>query len=546
MLQKALYVAGLSGGSWAVGSFAINDWPTVEVLQEKTWNLASNVVIPEDDAISFYADVVSDVAGKRDENYPTGIVDYWGRALSYHLVNSSFAKHGQTMSFVDIRNTSSFIDATYPLPIVIADEREPGQLLIHRNTTLFEFSPFEFGSFDPDVQAFIPMDILGSNLTNGRASSSGGNCTYGFDNFGFIMGTSSTLFNSVYNTLITTDGDSLIKDALQNVLREVSKQANVSTPHTPFTDFDDEAMKDVSVVPNPFAGYDGGLNFSLQNQDIITLVDGGEDNQNVPLATLLEPARKLDLVLAIDNSADVSNFPNGTALYETFLRYQSQQQFQSIAVPKIPSPTTFVNRGFNTRPTFFGCDATADVINLDGFPQGSPPPIIAYMPNYPWSTSSNTSTFKLSYDEDEVRDILANSRDIATLGGVTHPSSPLYWPRCLACVALERSFVRSSTPRPEQCQTCLSIYCWDGVSNDTNPKFPYSPPTGTPIFVTSEGQAQIPPEYTGGNGSNSDQSTVSSNSGDSVNVAVALPRSVLSFVIAVILLSIAHVCINYL
>lgn len=31
----------------------------------------------------------------------------------------------------------------------------------------------------------------------------------------------------------------------------------------------------------------------------ITLVDGGEDNQNIPISALLEPARQLDLIVRV-------------------------------------------------------------------------------------------------------------------------------------------------------------------------------------------------------------------------------------------------------
>lgn len=118
MLQLASYATGLSGGSWAVGSFAINDWPTAQTLANDTWNLGENLIIPSDDTIGFYADLVSDVAAKRDEGYPTAITDYWGRALSYHLVNSTYPKEGQSTTFADIRNTTNFENAAYPFPIV--------------------------------------------------------------------------------------------------------------------------------------------------------------------------------------------------------------------------------------------------------------------------------------------------------------------------------------------------------------------------------------------------------------------------------------------
>ncbi|PWN33452.1 putative lysophospholipase, partial [Meira miltonrushii] len=493
ILQFADYVAGLSGGSWAVGSFAINDWPTTQSLLLDTWDLPENLVVPQDGKVSFYADIVSDVAGKRLAGYPTGIVDYWGRALSYHLVNSTYPNEGQGTTFGDIRNTSNFQQASFPFPVVIADEREPGELLIYRNTTIFEFNPFEFGSYDPDVSAFVPIDILGTDLANGVSAEKNNQCTYGFDNFGWVVGTSSTLFNALFNMLITSNGDSLIKDALQAILGAISQDKN-----------------DVSVLPNPFRGYrENDPNVTVSSLQNITLVDGGEDNQNVPINTLLLPGRELDLILAVDNSADTTDWPNGTALHETFLRYKNNAQYNNIPMPIIPSPETFINRGLNTRPTFFGCNATAgngavpDVINIQSGANASLAPIIAYIPNYPYSSLSNTSTYQLQYDNSSAQMLIDNAVDVATMGGLTDSTTEIYWPTCLACAALERGFARSNTPRPSVCENCLQKYCWDGVTNDTQPTNVYSPAVGKPEFITSIGAVLVQPASTGGNGSNS-------------------------------------------
>jgi len=491
-LQLADYIAGLSGGSWAVGSLALNDWPTAQELADNTWNLNEDLIIPQDNTISYYADIVTDVAGKRNEGFSTGIVDYWGRALSYHLVNSSYPNQGQATTFSDIRNTSNFESATFPFPLVVADEREAGELLIYRNTTVFEFNPFEFGSWDPSVAGFIPIDILGTRFSNGTSSQEDGNqCTFGFENFGWVVGTSSTLFNGLYSMLITSDGDSIIKDALQSILGAVSEQAN-----------------DVSVLPNPFLGYrSGDVNASITTLNNITLVDGGEDNQNVPINTLLEPSRDLDLILAVDSSADSTDWPNGTAIRETFLRYQNSPKFAGTPIPEIPSANTFLNRGLNTRPTFFGCDSNVNITNGATAANGVKAPIIAYVANYPWSSLSNTSTFQLKYTAEQSQQVIDNAVEVATMGGVTNGS--IYWPTCLACAALQRSFERSNTARPSVCNDCFDAYCWDGVSNDTTPTYSYSPAVGTPEWVTSQGTVQVLPQYTGGNGSNADQGDAS-------------------------------------
>lgn len=108
---------------------------------------------------------------------------------------------------------------------MLADEREPGELLVYRNTTTWEFTPYEYGSYEPTVQGFIPIDILGTPLTNGQVGV-GEMCVAGFENFGWTVGTSSTLFNGLYQMLITNQGDSVIKDALQAIAGAVANDQN--------------------------------------------------------------------------------------------------------------------------------------------------------------------------------------------------------------------------------------------------------------------------------------------------------------------------------
>ena len=64
-LQLTDYVAGLSGGSWATGSMAMNNWPTTQEQLQHFYNLDSNLVIPSNDKISFYHDLLKDVSAKK-------------------------------------------------------------------------------------------------------------------------------------------------------------------------------------------------------------------------------------------------------------------------------------------------------------------------------------------------------------------------------------------------------------------------------------------------------------------------------------------------
>ncbi|KDN46144.1 putative lysophospholipase [Tilletiaria anomala UBC 951] len=485
LLQLADYVTGLSGGSWLTGSVALNDYPTTQSLHDGTWDLESNLIVPQDNALNFYANIIEDVDEKRSyatSNY-TGITDYWGRALSYHLLNSTkYANHGAATTWSDVRNVSNFQSFAYPFPIVIADQRNPGELFIETTSPIWEFTPYEWGTWDDDIAAFLPIDLIGSQLNNGTSTVEG-QCTAGWDNAGWSMGTSSTLFNSLFTTLVTSEGDSAIKAAIEKVLAQVGQQYN-----------------DISLVPNSFFGYRNGTNPDALSPNI-SLVDGGEDGQNVPLWPVINPVRELDFVLAVDSSADVSSWPNGTSLVATSQRVQNDT-FAQYPFPNIPRVNTFINRGLNTRPTFFGCPG-ASIINADTALNDQQTPLIAYLPNYPYESLANTSTFQLEYSQAQSQAVMDNAFAVATLSGIDTAlnGTDLAWPKCLACGMLLRSFQRSGTPIPPACQTCYNAYCWDGQSNDTVPANPYSPPVGVPEFVSSRGMLLRAPAYTGGNGS---------------------------------------------
>lgn len=486
ILQRADYLAGLSGGSWLTGSIAMNNWPTPQQLRDEVFDLTSNLVIPSSGKISFYASLVSDVKAKRDQWELTSITDYWGRALSHHLLNDTvYPDAGVATTWSDVVNVTNFQNAAYPYPIIVADQREPGQVLIYDNTTIWEFGPYETGTWN-NIKAMFPTKLIGSSVNNGSISR----CVLGWDNFGWTVGTSATLFNGLFTSLITSDGDSLIKDALLSIAGAVASQDN-----------------DISELPNPFYNFkspESTDNISaVQN---VSLVDGGEDNANVPLEPLLQPARELDFILALDSSADVTSWPNGSSLYHQQIRAaQSGDQYREVPVPYFPTTETFVNRGLNTRPVFFGCDAS-NATNAKTAINGALAPIVAYIPNYPYTGLSNFSTFQLEYSPEESQLMLDNGVEVATLGGKNST-----WAQCLACGMLERSWARSGVARPDECTQCMDTYCWDGVEEHNEPANPYSPPVGPPTWLSNTAVQEEAP-YTGGNGSSSSTSS-STNTG---------------------------------
>jgi lysophospholipase len=129
-------------------------------------------------------------------------------------------------------------------------------------------------------------------------------------------------------------------------------------------------------------------------------------------------------------------------------------------MPRVPSANGFINGGFNTRPTFFGCDANGTT------------PIIVYVPNYPWSYYGNTSTFQLEYENATATQVVLNGMRSFTLNGTVAT-----WPTCLACALTDRAFGYTSANRSAECQQCFNTWCWDGTDNTTTPNG-YEPVVG--------------------------------------------------------------------
>ena len=449
LLQASTYLAGLSGGGWLVGSIFINNFTAVSNLlhSEKTssvWQFDHSIFqgpamsgVQLLNTADYFDEIHKAVIGKSDANFQVSITDYWGRALSYQLVNATDGGPGYTWSSIALQD--DFARGGTPMPLLVADGRAPDELLVGGNATVFEFNPWELGTFDPSTFGFAPLKYLGSNFSNGVLPSDK-KCIRGFDNAGYIMGTSSSLFNTFLLQIDQKNAPTAAKDFVKKILQSV-----------------DQNNKDIAdFSPNPFLGFHNATSPNSQSQRL-TLVDGGEDLQNIPLHPLIQPIRHVDVIFAVDSSADTENFwPNGTSLVATYERSLTKLS-NGTSFPAVPGQNTFVNLGLNTRPTFFGCNSSNT---------SSPTPLVVYIPNFPYVFHSNVSTFDPSYNTSTRNAIVQNGYEAATMGNATADSQ---WPTCVACAILSRSLERTNTRVPDACHQCFQKYCWDGTVNNTTP-----------------------------------------------------------------------------
>lgn len=455
LYQSAAYLSGLSGGGWLVASIASNNFTTVEAIingdEGSTWDFTNSIFEGPNHGLQiltsaeYYHTIEDQVSGKEDAGFNTTVTDFWGRALAFQLINADDG--GPAYTWSSLADGSYVTNGSYPLPILIADGRRPGEAAIAGNTTIFEFNPWEFGTWDPTVYGFAPMRYVGTNFTNGKLTSDA-KCVRGYDSASFILGTSSTLFNQFALQYQTSSSlPSFVNSFIQDLLNKFA-----------------ESEEDIASWNNPFYGYNPDTNHVADTRQL-TLVDGGENLENIPLHPLIQPFREIDVIFAIDSSADTTyNWPNGTSLVATYERSLNTSLQNSTAFPSIPDQNTFVNLGLNSRPTFFGCSGTNT--STGTLAEGvSPAPLIVYLPNSPWSAASNLSTFDPSYATSQRNAVITNGFNVVTRGN----SSEEMWPTCVGCAILRRSLERTGTAFPEVCNTCFTNYCWNGTVDSSTP-----------------------------------------------------------------------------
>ncbi|ESZ89919.1 lysophospholipase [Sclerotinia borealis F-4128] len=424
LYQALTYQAGLSGGSWFLSSLAGNNYPTVSYLLDNLWGEAFSRSLFDPDGLLFvvaYAKIVGELLKKEAAGFHTTLTDPWGRLLSYQLL----VNDGESTTFSSVATLSNFTSHAVPFPIITSRGVKTflGQCTPGPNATMWEFSPYEFGSWDADVSAFTPTEYLGTAMKNGVPT---GKCTTNYDNLGYILGTSSSLFN----------------EACLSVPTPVNGSANPFESVAAFLDGAHEvATEDLyATYKNPFYEYissTGEINSAdnIPAQESLSLVDGGEALQNNPIFPFLQPDRNISAIIVNDNSADTAtNWPNGSEILTTYV--------QSLAagltrMPIIPSVETFIAEGYNTRATFFGCGDTSKVT-------------IVYLPNAEFTFASNVPTIQLIYPKASSAGIIANGVGVATQGNDSE------WPTCLGCAFMEKT----GQALPSACTACFTKFCY--------------------------------------------------------------------------------------
>lgn len=442
LLDSSTYLAGLSGGNWMVGSIVFNNWSSVHELignDEGIWNIEKPLYAPFGTNImsnyKYWTNIIDEVKQKFENGFITCITDIWGRSLSNKFFSLS-SNYGIELNWSDMRNMEAFTSGRMPFPISVSNVRFGEVDGTFINSTIIETNAYELGSWDPQMNSFMNVKYLGTNITNNVVT--GESCVVSYDNAGFLIGTSSSLFSSMLDHLTADVAKiKLLWRFLKNYIESLY-----------------ESYKDETIIsPNPFYHSSYVNSTSIKENAHLALIDGGTDGQNVPLVPLLIPERKVDVIFAYDNSANTKqNWPNGISIYRTYLR-QFSNVGKEYGFPQVPDNVTLVKEGLDKRPTFFGCNSS-DLKNLRMIP-----PLVVFIPNTMMSFPSNTSTFQLSYSNDQRNKIITNGYEVSSRNNMTLDAN---WGGCVGCAIIRRHQERAGMEQSDFCSKCFQDYCWSG------------------------------------------------------------------------------------
>jgi lysophospholipase len=445
LYQAITYHSALSGGAWLLSSLADHDYPTVSSLLSSQWSSAfSNGLLAPNGlwTLVSYAEILTDINAKENAGFRSSLTDLWARLLGYQMLSGASGGVASTLS--GLQSKSNFASHNVPYPIITAlnsDLKTGTCAPTQYNASVWELTPFEMGSWAPDVNAFTPSKYLGTTMSNGVAN---GTCVNGFDNLGFVLGTSSNVFNDIaaFYSSLTTTLDTICASSI-GIEESNELGAAIAALETIFPSLTSDLSEAVEALyalyPNPF--YNLASATSVSSMETLHMVDGGESGQTSPIFPHLIPERNVSLIIVNDNNGDyptttLPSYPNGTAIYAS---YMSAKHAGLKRMPVVPSPTAYFSNYTSGNPIFFGC-------------KNSSVATIVWIPNTNVTYDSGISTFSLQYDSTLSEDMVANGNAVMSRG------NSAAWATCLGCAILDAGGLKV----PSSCEACFKQYCYAG------------------------------------------------------------------------------------
>ncbi|KAI0093717.1 FabD/lysophospholipase-like protein [Irpex rosettiformis] len=501
LLQATTYVAGLSGGATGLGPVAIADFQNIEVMLQQ--GLLSTKVNQS---------AFAEIAGKAEQGFDVTVADIFGIDLNYYAMKDPSNNSVNPLSrlWSDITAFSNFSTGLSPMAIIMYNEVIPKGLPGHNSFegilipadnarlegTIYEASPFEFGSWQGRGSAFVKTQFLGTNFSNSQPVNN--TCVQGFDSAAFMVGSADSAINYWYaqsksNGTVgqfakrNSDGANSSmsskmpyppnEDQLEQMKLEKATTAEVDALPEYAQLLGNQTVDQILYAswPNPFID-SNYTDKNLRSQDSLYLVDGSEYGQENPIVPLIQPARTPDFIVVNDacGSELSSGWQNGT----NFINTADWAKKQGLPFPKVPTVNTMLNLNHTLFPTFYGC-----------FEENVP--LVLFAADAPYTEYSNlTSVATIEYSDEQHEKLWNNTLAIYSQPQNLQPNVTSDFPTCIACGAIYRSLQRLNMSIPDVCNTCFQDHCWNGTVDNSQPGFLappllYSPQTTFEQWNTS-------------------------------------------------------------
>lgn len=437
LYQAISYHSGLSGGSWLLASMISNDYPTITRLLDSVLKdtLSKGLFNPLGNQAAAYNTINNDLTLKQAQGHRTTIADAWSRLISFATLPGPNGGVDNLMS--QVISEPNFRSSSVPYPIILAQhvDLSGASCLPPVDAPFWEFTPFETGSWDNKISSFTPTKYLGTALSDGKPI---GACTTGYENLGFIAGTSSSLFQDpgigfdVAEPLLANFCQ--IADVLP--LSDIARATNAAVGALPASIPSIQLMQVSDLFaswPNPF--YKLSSAPLVQSQQNLSLVDGGESGQINPIFPMLLPQRNISVIIVSDNTDGNKNYPSGKEMHATYLAAKAAGLTR---MPFVPESSVLLGRNLTSRPVFFGCGDRSKAT-------------LIWMPNHSATPGGgDTDTSQMQYSPAASKQVVVNG------AAVMSQNNSKEWARCLGCAIMESA----SSSLPPHCQTCFTKYCF--------------------------------------------------------------------------------------
>eukprot|EP00122_Pirum_gemmata_P017632 Pgem_evm1s16518 len=426
LFQVTSYLSSLSGGSWFVAALLASDYPLPrDYTDANKDNLAKHL------AKHYWSERAKilknlELLKEKEKFEDTTLVEIWGKTIAYQILNgtdpklSDFAKNPDT----------AFSQHEGPFPVIIASELFKQRA--YSTAELWEFNPFECGSFERNISAFVKTERFGSKFDKNNDENN--IVVENNDELSFIYGMSSDAYSFPEDYSLEKKAPTVDR-LLGGAASLIGRKAGYTHLKSYIRDFT------LGNTLNPFKGIDNNAT-SVNDDDVLHFGDTGFGDQgSLSLHNLLLPERNIDILFSIDGSAGnkTTSLPNG----DEVLRASVYAKRAGLPFPKIPTKEEFKNTTkLLNSVNFYGCyDAMA--------------PTLIYIPNM--IVTNNTATYvgKFAYSHQEVNNFHDNVGAIM----YSYPGNEDL-PTCLACLVAVK-MGHSST----QCSECMEKYCYDNADD---------------------------------------------------------------------------------